>query len=245
LQVGFKTFEGVFIRGPAQLLLGYNWLQPPVFQISVVASLTAAVLLAIALCARVGAVGWKRTAFCASRIVLTIAPAHPLLLIGAGLTNSRILHLGSIGLALLVALLLAGLSAASRIRAATAGLLVLLLTLGVFHNLEAWRWTSQFSKEFLSELKQLEPSPTPHAEFVFHDMPDTIRGVFFLREGLSEAIQMAYDRDDLNARRVSGVPVSPSDPLSWHGSTHKNRVASCETCAVAALGESFAPSRAS
>ena len=129
LQLGSKTFEGVFIRGPAQLLLGYNWLQPPVFAISMVASLTAAVLVALALGAGVGPGGWKRTAFCASWIALTIAPAHPLLLIGAGLPNSRILYLGSVGLALLIALLLAGLSAATRIRRATAAALVLLLVL--------------------------------------------------------------------------------------------------------------------
>jgi len=224
LQIGFKTFEGVFIRGPAQLLLGYNWLQPPALPISVVASLTAAVLLVLALGASAGAVGWKRIAFCAGWIALTIAPAHPLLLIGAGLPNSRVLHMGSIGLALLIALLLAALSA-PRIRRATVGALALLLTLGVLHNLEAWRRTSQLSNEFLSELKQLEPSPPPHAEFVFHEMPDTIRGVFFLREGLSEAIRMAYDRDDLDGRRVSDGPVSSTDAhqisieLQWAGET--------------------------
>jgi hypothetical protein len=226
LQIGFKTLEGVFIRGPGQLLLGYNWLQPPVLPISVVASLTAAVLLLLALVARVGAVGRKRTVFCLCWIGLTIVPAHPLLLIGAGLPNSRVLHMGSIGLALLIALLLAGLSAGSRIRRATAGVLVLLLTLGVLHNLEAWRRTSQLSNEFFSELKQLEPSPPAHAEFVFRDMPDTIRGVFFLREGLSEAIRMAYGRDDLDARRVPHGPLSPTDThqnsvieLQWAGET--------------------------
>lgn len=226
LQLGFKSFEGVFIRGPAQSLLGYNWLQPPVVPISVVASLTAAILLMLALYARAGAVGPRRTAFCGSWMVLTIAPAHPLLLIGAGLTNSRILHLGSIGLALLLALLLASLGAARRIRAGTVGLLVVLLTLGALHNLEAWQRTSRLSGEFLSEIKQLEPSPPPRAEFVFHDMPDTIRGVFFLREGLSDAIRMAYDRDDLDAKRASDAPASPSDALQdsiidlrWAGET--------------------------
>ena len=105
------------------------------------------------------------------------------------------------------------------------GALALLLTLGVLHNLEAWRRTSQLSNEFLSELKQLEPSPPPHAEFVFHEMPDTIRGVFFLREGLSEAIRMAYDRDDLDGRRVSDGPESSTDAhqtsieLQWAGET--------------------------
>lgn len=39
---------------------------------------------------------------------------------------------------------------------------------------------------------------------------DTIRGVFFLREGLSEAIRMAYGRDDLTARRASQQPAAPS-----------------------------------
>jgi hypothetical protein len=53
------------------------------------------------------------------------------------------------------------------------------------------------------ELKRLEPSPPPGAEFVFRDMPRTIRGVFFFHAGLTEAINLAFDRQDLIGRRES------------------------------------------
>jgi hypothetical protein len=226
LHIGFKSLEGIFIRGPVEILLGYNWFQPPVLPISIVAGLTGAILLVLAFFAGAGAVGWKRTAFCLCWIFLTIAPAHPLLGIGAGLANSRVLYMGSIGAALLLALLLRDLSANRRIRTATAGLLVVLLTLGVLHNLQAWRWTSGLSDEFLSELKGLEPSPPPRTEFIFHDLPDTTRGVFFLREGLPEAIRAAYDRYDLDARHASDASVSSNAAapaatieLQWTGET--------------------------
>src|SRR5437867_3384555 len=39
--IGMRTFEGLFIRAPAQMLLGYNWFQLPVRGIRIVAAVTA------------------------------------------------------------------------------------------------------------------------------------------------------------------------------------------------------------
>lgn len=224
LHFGFKTFEGLFVRGPTQLLLGYNWLQPPTAGVIVLAALTGAVLLSLALSAKPEPAGRRLIRFCLVWIVLAILPAHFLLMVGAGLTNSRVLYLGSVGSALLVAQLLTGIGPARMRRGAT-GFLVLLLSLGVLHNLGAWRWTSELSRRLLLEVKQLEPSPPPHAEFVFQDMPDRIRGVFFFHVALPEALNIAYDRRDLSARREGDFPSGsaadasgrPVIKVKWRG----------------------------
>src|SRR5262245_26307319 len=46
--VGFKTIEGLFLRAPSQLLLGFNWYGLYVNRAVVIASLTAAVIIALA-----------------------------------------------------------------------------------------------------------------------------------------------------------------------------------------------------
>src|SRR5262249_16923604 len=46
--VGFKTIEGLFLRAPSQLLLGFNWYGPYVNRAVILASLTAAALIVLA-----------------------------------------------------------------------------------------------------------------------------------------------------------------------------------------------------
>ncbi|HKX30693.1 MAG TPA: hypothetical protein VJ302_23590 [Blastocatellia bacterium] len=226
--IGLGTFEGLLVRAPAQMLLGYNWLQPGVAIPIVLASLTAGLLLTLALRINPGSATQDRRRlvwFSLSWILLASLPAHFLLLVSPGLTNSRVLYLSSAGAAILVALLLAGIEQA-RMRQASKLFLVLLLSVGLFHNLRAWHWTSQLSHRFLLELKQLEPAPPPGAEFVFRDLPHTIRGVFFFHAGLEEAVNLTFDRKDLTARRESGAPRPateangrPEIKLNWVGTT--------------------------
>jgi hypothetical protein len=117
--------------------------------------------------------------------VLASLSVHVLLLIGPGLTNSRVLYLGSVGLAMVIGALLTSVEGA---RMRTSCALVILLAFGFLlqHNLEAWRWASDLSERFLAELHCLEPSPPANAEFVVFDPPDTIRGVFFFHVRLAE-----------------------------------------------------------
>ncbi len=204
--IGFKTVEGLFVRAPAQLLLGYNWLQPPVLETIVLISLTGATLIALVLCTKFSGSAKGLIWFALTWIVLVSLPAHSLILIGSDLTNSRILYFGSGGMAILIALLLAGITN-TRLRRCWTGLLVFLLGAGLLHNIGAWRWTADLSQRFLLELRSLEPSPPPYAEFVFRDMPNKIRGVFFFNAGLTGAINISYQRQDLTGRR-------DSDPFS-------------------------------
>src|SRR5437667_11015294 len=123
------------------MLLGYNWFQPPIGGIRIVAAATAAVFLVSALSSQLGSMQRKRILFSFAWILLAVLPAHPLVLIDASLMNSRVLHLGSLGLAILVAQVLRGIPD-RLVRWAVTGLLAGLLGLGSIHNLAVLRWTS-------------------------------------------------------------------------------------------------------
>jgi hypothetical protein len=237
LRIGLGTFEGLFVRAPAQLMLGFNWLQPQAAVPIILASLTAALLLMLALGVKPKTSnqgGQRMVWFSLSWIALASIPVHFMLLVNSGLTNSRVLYLSSVGAAILIALLLAGIDHA-RIREGSKLFLVLLFSLGLFHNLRAWQWTSEHTHRFLMELKRLEPSPPPGAEFVFRDLPGTIRGVFFFHAGLTEAINLAFGRQDLIGRRESNsaseraaeVTGRPSIKVNWLGG--KEGTAGAET----------------
>jgi len=221
--IGTRTFEGLLVRAPAQMLLGYNWFQVPIGEIRIVAAATAAVFLMSALSSQLGRPQRKRILFSFAWILLAILPAHPLLLIDASLMNSRVLHLGSLGLAILVAQVLCGIPD-RLVRWGATGLLAGLLALGSLHNLGAWRWTSELSRNFLLELQSLDPAPQERTRYVFHSLPKAVRGVYVLRAGLTDAIRFAYGRDDLTGERAEdsspGVPNTSEDHVVhvvWRG----------------------------
>jgi hypothetical protein len=221
-QVSLKTFEGLLLRGPGQLLFGLNWLQPPAAVPMILGALAAGALLALALGVQVPPPRRRWVGFSLVWILVSLAPAHPLLLIGAGLTNSRVLYLAAAGAAVLVAALLASVEPAGLRRGWKLGLAVV-LALGLWHNLGAWRWTSSLTRQALAEVRRLEPAPPAGAEFVFEGLPASERGVFFLAVGLSEAVQLAYGRADLRARRAEepaapgGAEPRPEIRLRWRG----------------------------
>jgi hypothetical protein len=131
-------------------------------------------------------------------------PAHFLLMIGSGLTNSRVLYSAVPAIAILISILLVGINH-RRLRFCCKWTLVVLFASGLVHNLNAWRHAGSISYQLLSELRRLEPSPPQGAEFAFIDLPDTIRGVFFFHAGLGDAVRFAYNRLDLDASRLAGT----------------------------------------
>src|SRR4030095_7321653 len=167
---GWKTLEGLFVRGPSQLLVGFNWLQPSGSLVAI-ASLTAALLLFLALDATL--TQQRRRIILASIVwmLVSMIPGHFLLLIDAGLSNSRILCLPSVGMALLLGQLVSG-ARSDRMGNLTYAALVALFGLGVLHNIGAWRWTSSLGEETLRRVVEMEPSPPPNAQFVVSDMPN-------------------------------------------------------------------------
>jgi hypothetical protein len=211
LSLGFKTLEGLLVRGPSQTMLGYNWHQPAGLALIIVVSLTAALLLAAAWHNRPDRDGRARLLFGFAWVVVASAPAHSMLFIDASLMNSRVLHFGSVGMALFVAQLMHGIRV-PRLRQTATALLAGLLGAGALHNLAAWRWTSELTRNTLTELRALDPSPRPGTRYVFHDMPATVRGVYFLGSGLTDSIRLSYGRDDLSADRA-GSPAPAETPV--------------------------------
>jgi len=224
VKFSFKTFQGLLVRTPSQLLLGFNWLQPVGVLFMTVAALTASLLLFAAFHSRPNTRRSRLIWFGLTWMLISTVPAHFLALTDAGLSNSRVLYLPSAAMAVVLGQVIAGLEF-PRLRTVTTILLLLLMNLGLLHNLAAWRWTSNLGRDVLVELKRLEPSPRPNTQFVFSNLPETVRGVYFFTVGLPESIRMFYDRDDISASRDSELqspasttsPAGPQVQLKWLG----------------------------
>jgi hypothetical protein len=201
---GFKTIEGLFLRAPSQLLLGFNWYAPNVARVVVFASLAAAVMIALAFFYKPSQSSKGVIRFCLAWILIGYLPAHFLALIGPGLTNSRILYLSSAGLAVLLAVMLSGIELAAQ-RKALKLAVISLLSLALSHNVAAWRRVGDLSYEFLTELKRLVPDPPPHAVIVFRQKPDYIEGIFY-HGALYQAVNLIYDRTDLGVISEEDAP---------------------------------------
>jgi hypothetical protein len=205
LDISVKSLEGLLLRGPTQVLTGLNWAQPPAAVVIMLGSLTATALVLLSVGTSPSRQTWRYVKLGAAWALLSMLPAHFLLLVGATLTNSRVFYLPTAGAALAVGHLVLALPR-HRIREVGAAVLALLMALGVVHNLRAWLWTSQASSELLSAVVQLQPSPLPQTEFVFENLPKALRGVFFFHVALTEGVRLAYRRDDLTARRKEDPP---------------------------------------
>jgi hypothetical protein len=208
--IGPKTIEGLLLRGPSQLLLGFNWTQPPGFLL-VTSAITAGVLMFLAMRTKADAGRLRMIKLAVIWMILAMIPAHFLLMIGPGLSNSRVLCLASAGMAMLLGQLVSGL-AGPRSRSIIYATLVVLFNVGVLHNLAAWRWTSSLGEETLRQVIRVEPSPPQEAQFVFWELPTTIRGVFFFSACLNESLKIAYDRDDISAVRNFELVTSNQTP---------------------------------
>lgn len=219
--VGWKTLEALFLRGPSILLLGFNWTQPPGF-VLFTAALTAGLLVFLGIRTTLSERGRRIGAFGAVWMIIAMGPGHFLLSIGPGLSNTRILCLASAGMALLLGQLVSAL-AGNSIRNIAYAALVGLFSLGVLHNLAAWRWTSSIGEGLLQEVVRLEPAPPKNAQIVISRLPGTIRGVFFFGAGLKEGVRMAYDRDDITAFRDAASTLNSEHPeihFTWSAETN-------------------------
>ena len=217
------TIYGVFLRSPSQMLFGLNWMQPSGFLITTLAAVMSALILLIAFYAVLEVKQRRVIALALFWIVIAMLPAHFLSLIGPGLTNSRILCLPTVGMAIVLGQLL-GSVRNPRFQTTLFILFVVVLNLGVLHNLAAWRWTSRLGRDTLQQIVKVAPAPPPNAQFVVADMPETVRGVLFFAACFNESLKLAYDRDDITAVRdpksVTSDQAAAAPPrifLTWKG----------------------------
>lgn len=220
LALGRKAFAAIFLRAPAETLLGYNWHQPPAWRVAVLAAATTAVLLSLLFISRPGLQRRRLAWFALGWIIIAVLPAHFLLWTAdPALLWSRVLYISAIGAAILLATLLSAV-ADIRLRRVWSSLLLICFLLGMWHNLSAWRSNSRITRQFLAALPRLQPSPPRGSEFIMADMPIELCGVRFFLTGLTPAVQLAYGRPDLTARRpfepVLRLNASAID-LRWTG----------------------------
>jgi hypothetical protein len=214
--LGWKTFEAFLLRGPSHLLLGFNWTQPPGMLLAI-APLAAALLMFLATAALITEQRRRILLAGFAWMILAMIPAHFLLFVGSGLSNSRIFCLPSMGMALALGQLVGALRG-RRVRSLAYAALATLFSLGVIHNLGAWKWTSRIGEQTLDQVIRMEPSPPENVQFVVSNMPGDIRGVFFFGVGFGEALRLLYHRDDVRAYRVSAPPGdTPQIHLRWIG----------------------------
>jgi len=220
LALGRKAFVAVFLRAPAETLLGYNWHQPPAWRVIAIAATTTAVLLSLLSMSRLGPQPRRLAWFALGWMVIAVLPAHFLLWTAdPALLWSRVLYISAIGVAILLATLLSGVAEVGPRRIWTSLLLICFL-LGMWHNLSAWRSNSRITRQFLAALPRLQPSPPRDYEFIIAGMPIELCGVRFFLTGLTPAVQLAYGRPDLTARRPFEPPLRPNAPtidLRWTG----------------------------
>ena len=118
-------------------------------------------------------------------IVSTLPPLH-LLGIGAGLANSRLLYLSSVGFCLMLAVATDGLN--RRVRWIIPALILAFNFAALQHNLDSWEYGSEKAKA-TSDAAQTCISPGV-GQIVVSGIPSSLRGVPFFANGLLEAIDL-------------------------------------------------------
>jgi len=214
--LGMQSLIGLLVRAPGEALFGYNWLQSHDRGLAVAAGVTAAMFLALCLFAKPNFVCRRIIGFCLIWVFAAALPAHFYFLSpDPGLFYSRALHFGSIGIAILIAVLLGQTVRNPRMCLGCSVAACLLLFVGVEHNIRAWRYASQESLRVQAVLGQLQPSPPRHAVFYIEGVPDIINGVPFFTVGLGNAVRFHYSwRDDIHVRtRNSRYIESSAIPL--------------------------------
>jgi hypothetical protein len=214
--VRWQSLIGVLVRAPAETLFGYDWLQPASRSVIFAAGATAAIFVALGLLARTSLISRRISWFCLIWIFAAAVPAHfyfcsP----DPGLFFSRAVYFGSIGMAILIAVLLGQTFRNPKVSLSGAFAISLLLLIGLQHNAGAWRVASRESLRVQARLGQVLPVPPQHAVLYLKGVPDILHGVPFFTVGLQNAVRFHYSwRDDIRVRteksryiEASAIPI--------------------------------------
>jgi hypothetical protein len=147
-------------------------------------------------------------------IVSALPPLH-LLGIGAGLGNSRLLYLPSVGFCLMLAVAADGLN--GRVRWIIPAVILAFNFAALQHNLDSWEYASEKAKATSTAARNcISPGV---GEIVVSGIPSILRGVPFFANGLQEAIELQRDRAPL-IMTVGGADNPPSShSLIWNRMT--------------------------
>jgi hypothetical protein len=177
------TLDALFVREWAVLFFPFNWFAPssPILR----AALAATPWL-LAACA------WKATParrpFLGGLLFVVAAglPVQHLLLLSPALSGSRALYLGSVGWALLWAVVFD--SMAPRPRIVVACLLLLLQASILEHNLTVWRATADLAQSVCADFGRIAAGV--QGPIIVGGLPDTRMGAVFLKNGFPQCVEM-------------------------------------------------------
>ena len=173
--------KALFFRMWATLYFPINWSREPG------ARLALATLVYVICLLRLMVVrgDWRKVALALSVVLVSALPPIQQLLIGQDLQKARLLYLPSLGFCWLLAALLAGLRGREQ-WIVGAGIIIFNLSV-LSHNLTPWNHASVRAKTACEGAARCARNSN---KIVVADLPDSIEGVYFFRNGFAECLEM-------------------------------------------------------
>ena len=202
-----RMLNAVFVRDWTILFFPVNWSGPVSFALTVLLCLTPVVL---AFCAWRTQVSRRVVIGAMAMTICAALPVQHLLLIGVDLANTRYIYLLSVGWALLLGAVFAGIRAPSWRWAAITWMVALHLLIAQ-HNLAFWLEVHQEARAVCVDFGP-KAQATPNTAVVA-GLPQRKNGVVFLANGFPECVEM-------NAHVAPGrVSVFGKPNFVWNAST--------------------------
>jgi hypothetical protein len=179
-----RTVDALLLRQWAVLFFPFNWSTPVSPMLRAALAATPFVLVACAWMARPER---RRLIGCLAFIIAAGLPVQHLLLISPELGGSRTLYLGSVGWALLWAVVF---DAMGRTRRAVAAASVILILQGwmLEHNLEVWRDTAELARSVCVAFGQVVAGAP--GRVIVRGLPAIRNGAVFLQNGFPQCVEM-------------------------------------------------------
>jgi hypothetical protein len=143
-------------------------------------------------------------------VFLPVLPVYALLFISPDLENGRYLYLPAAFWAIALIALMSSANGLSRVQSTVLGVAMLTGVVGIQMHLTSWREAAQLRDRVLAAA-EATLTDAPCSPVSFTGAPDSVRGAYVFRNGLSEAI----------VRRSSATTATPTTGCEfvWNGTT--------------------------
>jgi hypothetical protein len=179
-----RTVDALFLRQWAVVFFPFNWSTQTISPM--LRAALAATPFVLAACAWMARPRRRQLIGCLAFIIAAGLPVQHMLLISPDLSNSRILYLGSVGWALLWAVVLDSMGRTPR--AVTACVLLAMQGWMLEHNLEVWRETAELAHSVCVAFGQVVAGAP--GRVVVRGLPAIRNGAVFLQNGFPLCVEM-------------------------------------------------------
>ena len=209
------TMDALLLRQWAVLFFPFNWSAPSSVVLRAALAATSLVLAASGWMARAPR---RILAGCVMFILAAALPVQHLLLLGPALSGSRQLYLGSVGWALLWAVVLDTIPWRRQIIVACAFLALAPCILE--HNLKVWRDTAELARSVCAAFGKV--AADTQGAIVVRGLPVVRMGTVFLNNGFSQCVEM---NSGVPAARIqvegTGAAKSGTHEFVWNEATER------------------------